>query len=128
MITRITIKSESGYGPLEKAYKDRLTITRDSIRFEYEPLKETPHNPAVHWTETSSDPQFSFMFANLCQEVKKIMSREEELTGTEHDLTTFSIMYDNGKKDERTFRISDDEFVLCFTIIDQMVKMVHQTP
>ena len=32
MITRITIKSESGYGPLEKSCKDRLKITRNSIR------------------------------------------------------------------------------------------------
>ncbi len=128
MITRITIKSESGYGPLEKSYKDRLTITRDLIRFEYEPFKPTDKNPAVHWTETSSEPQFSFMFANLCREVEQIMNSEEEFTGMEYDLTTFSIMYDNGKKDERTFRISDEEFVLCFTIIDQMVKMVHQKP
>ena len=34
MITRITIKSE----PADRSYKDRLTITRSSVRYENEPL------------------------------------------------------------------------------------------
>lgn len=30
-IIRITIKGESGYGPVDEAYSDKVTIDRDSI-------------------------------------------------------------------------------------------------
>ena len=49
-IIRIIIKGGSGYGPVDEAYSDKVTIDLDSIRYEYEPVVEseinTP-NPAV---------------------------------------------------------------------------------
>ncbi len=40
-IIRIVIKGESGYCSVDDAYNDKITITRDSIRYEYKPMKQT---------------------------------------------------------------------------------------
>lgn len=34
-IIRIFIKGESGYGPVDEAFTDKVTIDLDSIRYEY---------------------------------------------------------------------------------------------
>lgn len=36
-IIRITIKGASGYGSVDKAYEDRLSLTSSSISYEYKP-------------------------------------------------------------------------------------------
>ena len=43
-IIRISIKGESGYGPVDEAYSDKVTIDRGSIRYEYEPVIESDIN------------------------------------------------------------------------------------
>ena len=127
MITRITIKSESAYGPIEKSYKDRLTITRSSVRYEYEPLKPTNRNQPQKWTATNPSAQFGSMFRNLCEEVQNIFdSVPYEYASGDHDITTFTIMYDNGEKEERRFSLPDETFTVCFTIVDQMVKSANR--
>ena len=122
MITRITIHSESAYGPVDRAYKDRLTVTRSSVRYEYEPLKATSSHQPEKWTVTSRDPRFEQMFRNLCGEVRQLMERADDYEGGNHDTTTFVLMYDNGEKEERTMSLPDETFTVCFTIVDQMVK------
>ena len=37
-IIRIVIKGGSGYGPVDEAFSDKVTIDCDSIRYEYTPL------------------------------------------------------------------------------------------
>ena len=127
MITRITIRSESAYGPIEKSYKDRLTITRSSVRYEYEPLKPTDRNPPQKWTATNNSAQFGSMFRNLSEEVQSIFDNipYDHASGY-HDITTFTIMYDNGEKTERRFSLPDETFTVCFTIVDQMVKSANR--
>lgn len=41
-VTRITVKSVSGYGPWEESYKDVLTLTKDHIQYAYAPAVESP--------------------------------------------------------------------------------------
>ena len=36
-ITRIVIKGSSGYGCYDEAFNDKVTITKDSISYEYVP-------------------------------------------------------------------------------------------
>lgn len=43
-IIRIIIKSESGYGPVDEAFTDKVTIDHDSIRYEYRPVMESKIN------------------------------------------------------------------------------------
>ena len=43
-IIRIIIKGESGYGPVDEAFTDKVTIDHDSIRYEYRPVMESKIN------------------------------------------------------------------------------------
>ena len=40
-IIRIIIKGEFGYGPVDEAFTDKVTIDLDSIRYEYKPVVES---------------------------------------------------------------------------------------
>ena len=106
MITRITI--ESG---------DKFTITHDSIRYE-EPA--TGHR----WTVTSSAPSFEKMFGNLVEEVENLTTLAGRWDGGEK--TVFTLTEDNGKKTKYILNQPEEEYTVCFTIIDQMVRHASQ--
>ena len=142
MITRITIKSE----PADRSSKDRLTVTRSSVRYEYEPstvgksagtgtgtgagmgARAWTGGQGKKWTVSSRTEAFETMFRNLCAEVAEIMSLPDAdpRTNAANDgsvpYTTFVVMYDDGKKEERTLTVPDETYTVCFTIIDQMVR------
>ena len=46
-IVKIVIKSTSGFGPIDQAYNDKITITPESISYEYKPYEETDSNPRI---------------------------------------------------------------------------------
>ena len=47
-IIRIVIKGGSGYGPVDEAFSDKVTIDRDSIRYEYTPVVESEINIYIY--------------------------------------------------------------------------------
>ena len=55
-IIRISIKGESGYGPVDEAYSDKVTIDRGSIRYEYEPVIESDINAPRKWSYKTTSP------------------------------------------------------------------------
>lgn len=44
-ITRIVIKGSSGYCCVDEAFNDKVTITEESISYEYVPYVESEINP-----------------------------------------------------------------------------------
>ena len=46
-IIRIVIKGSSGYCCYDEAYNDKVTITDDSISYEYIPVVESEINPYI---------------------------------------------------------------------------------
>ena len=86
------------------------------MRYENEPERGgTPRK----WTVSSPSPAFEKMFANLCEEVQTLMEMEE---GNGSTATAFTVMYDDGNKEERILRQPDEVYTVCFTIVDQMVR------
>lgn len=135
MITRITIKSE----PADRSSRDRITVTRSSVRYEYEPSVPSPSSSGgagarawtgrqgKKWTVTSRTKAFETMFRNLCEEVADIMNLPEPdplAAGNAGSVTftSFTVMHDDGEKEERTLAVPDETYTVCFTIIDQMVR------
>ena len=49
-IIRIVIKGGSGYGPVDEAFSDKVTIDCDSIRYEYKPVVESEINTPRKWS------------------------------------------------------------------------------
>ena len=73
-IIRVVIKGSSGYGPVEEAYNDKVTITRDSIRYEYTPYLASETNPVRKWSYKTTSPIFQKEFDTLTLLMPKVMT------------------------------------------------------
>ena len=127
-IIRIIIKGGSGYGPVDEAYSDKVTIERDSIRYEYEPAVESDINVPRKWSYRTTSPIFLKLFAEAADAVEKILNREEGPFVTDLGVTTFTVTYADKTKATRDFILPGDEFKECFYIIKQMVPSCEYTP
>ena len=127
-IIRIIIKGGSGYGPVDEAYSDKITINRDSVRYEYEPVVESNINVPRKWSYRTTSPIFQKLFTEAAAAVERILNREEELFVTDIGVTTFMIRYADKTKATRDFFLPGDEFKECFDIVKQMVPGCEYTP
>ena len=128
-IIRISIKGESGYCSAEEAYKDKVTITRDSIRYEYRPQyggSET--NIARNWSYKTTSSVFQKKFDELAALVPEVLTREEIPFVTDIGESTFVITYSDKSKKTRSFFLPGDEFISVFSIVKQMVPGCEYIP
>jgi hypothetical protein len=127
-IIRITIKGGSGYGPVDEAYSDKVIIDRDSIRYEYKPVRESEINMPGKWSYKTSSPVFQKLFREAAAAVEAILNREEDLFVTDLGVTTFTVTYADKTRVSRDFILPADDFKACFAIIKQMVPECEYTP
>lgn len=127
-IIRITIKGESGYGPVDEAYSDKVTVDLDSIRYEYKPVLESEINVPRKWSYKTTSPIFRKLFNEAATAVESILHWDEEPFVTDLGATTFSVTYADKTKATRDFILPGDDFKECFAIIKQMVPGCEYTP
>ncbi len=127
-IIRIVIKGCSGYGPVDEAFSDKVTIDRDSIRYEYKPVVESEINIPRKWSYKTSSPIFQKLFRDAAAAVEDILGWEEGPFVTDMGITTFTVTYADKSKVTRDFFLPGDEFKECFAIIKQMVPGCEYTP
>ena len=127
-IIRITIKGESGYGPVDEAYSDKVTIDRDSIRYEYKPVVESEINTSRKWSYKTCSPIFQKLFREVAIAVEDILNRKDETFVTDIGVTSFTVTYADKTKVTRDFFILRDNFKKCFDIIKQMVPGCEYMP
>ena len=75
---KIVIKSTSGFCPVEYAYNDKLTITANSIVYEYKPYFESDNSLNVRrkWSYKTTNSIFSLVFEKIAVAVDEILSRD----------------------------------------------------
>ena len=127
-IIRIIIKGGSGYGPVDEAYSDKVTIDHDSIRYEYEPVVENDINAPRKLSYKTTSPIFQKLFTEAATAVEGILNREEGPFVTDLGVTTFTVTYADKTKATRDFILPGDEFKECFDIVKQMVPGCEYTP
>ena len=127
-IIMIAIKGESGYDPDDEAYSDKLTIDRDSIRYESKPEMESEINMSRKWSYKTSSPIFKKLFRETAVAVVDILNWELRPFVIDLGVTTFTITYADKTKAKRDFILPGDEFKECFTIIKKMVPGCEYTP
>ena len=127
-IIRIIIKGESGYGPVDEAFTDKVTIDLDSIRYEYKPVVESKINVPRKWSYKTSSPIFQKRFKEVADSVETILHWEEKPFVTDIGVTTFVVIYADKTKSTRDFFLPGDDFKECFTIIKQMVPGCEYVP
>ena len=128
-IIRITIKSEPGFCCVEEAYRDKITITKDSIRYEYTPRIESERNVSRKWSYKTTSPIYQKLFKNAVLAVEAILNWEmNPFDADDVGVTTFTVTYDDKSKQTREYFLSGDDFRECFSIIKQMVPGCEYIP
>ena len=105
-IIRIIIKGESGYGPVDEAFTDKVTIDLDSIRYEYKPVVESKINVPRKWSYKTSSPIFQKRFKEVADSVDTILHWEERPFVTDIGVTTFAVTYADKTKNHERFHSS----------------------
>lgn len=125
-VIRIVIKGESGYGPIDEAYTDKVTIDRESIRYEYKPMVGS--NSVRKWSYKTNSPNFQKLFMEAGNAVDTVMNWKEASFVMDIGATTFVVTYADKTKRERDFFLPGDDFKDCFAVIKQMVPGCENTP
>ena len=99
-IVKVIIKSESGYGPVDEAYKDKLTITRDSIMYDCNPYCESDIVKTHKWKYKTNSFLFEQLFDNICEIIPRYLDSDEILYCTDIGPTDITVVYDD--KSRRT--------------------------
>ena len=60
-IIRIVIKGAWGYCCIDEAFNDKVTITSESISYEYVPAIETERNSKRKWSYKTTSPLFKII-------------------------------------------------------------------
>ncbi len=127
-IIRIIIMGESGYGPVDEAFTDKVTIDLDSIRYEYKPVVESKINVPRKWSYKTSSPIFQKRFKEVADSVETILHREEKPFVTDIGVTTFAVTYADKTQATRDFILPGDDFKERFAMIKQMVPACEYVP
>ena len=125
-VIRIVIKGESGYGPIDEAYTEKVTIDRESIRYDYKPM--TKSNSVRKWSYKTNTPKFQKLFMEAVNAVDTVMNWKESSFVMDIGATTFVVTYADKTKRERDFFLPGDDFKDCFAVIKQMVPGLENTP
>lgn len=128
MITKIVIKSESGYCCVDDAYKYTLTIMAESIAYLYNPYLESETNPARKWRYTTTSPVFRTLWEQLTETIRCALSHDGEPWVTDIGDTTFIITYDDGTKVKKEYGLPSDTFQDTFRIVKKMVPGCETVP
>ena len=127
-IRKITIKGFSGYGPYDEAYEDKITLTTDSISYEYIPTVESEINPKRKWRYTTNSPIFSTTYDRISKLIEEILQKEIEAFCTDIGGMEFSLLYTNKSRVKKHYWLPADHFYEVVKLIRTMVPQTEYTP
>lgn len=127
-IIKIVIKGTSGWCCADEAYDDRVTVTEESIAYEYHPKIEKEINPSRKWSYKTTSPIFKKLYSDLLEIMPTIVNRDSFIFCTDVGWIEFIISYSDKIKFKARFFCTGDEFKDCFQIIKHMVPKSEYIP
>lgn len=127
-IIKIVIKGASGYCCIDEAFNDKMTITPDSILYEYVPAVESEMNPKRKWSYKTNSPIFKMQYDLLTSLMPGVTDRDEDIFCTDIGGIEFVITYADKTKFHKTFWTPSDYFESQFKVIKTMVPECEYTP
>ena len=127
-IIRIVIKGASGYCCSDEAYNDKVTITSDSIAYEYIPFLESELNPKRKWSYKTDSPLFKVLYSNVVEMLPRYLEEDIERFCTDIGGIEFIITYSDKTKYKNIFWVPGDDFLDLFKVIKQMIPATEYTP
>lgn len=127
-IIRIVIKGASGYCCSDEAYNDKVTITSDSIAYEYIPFLESDLNPKRKWSYKTDSPLFKTLYSNVVEMLPRYLEEDIERFCTDIGGIEFIVTYSDKTKYKNIFWVPGDDFLDLFKVIKQMIPTTEYTP
>lgn len=127
-IKRVLIKGASGLGPIDEAYRDKITIERSGIRYDYVPLEPSGNNVPLGWSYRTNNPAFAELFDHLARLLPGVLDRPDDLGVTDVGGIEFSVTYDDGTRARRLFWMTAESFQECFAVIRRMLPSFEEAP
>ena len=129
-IKRISISSSSGYGAVDDAYSEKLSLTPESMRYEYQPILESDYNPSQKWSYRTTSSKFEQLFRVAAENAEKIVNWDDDIIALDVGCISFTLTYADGEKIKREFWAPEDSEVFgdCFFIIRQMIPPCENLP
>ena len=129
-ITTISIGRTSDFGSVEDSFYEELTVTCDSISYEYKPGMETEFNKSEEWFYRTTRPAFQELFRQAAAAAVEGINHVEEKFVTDIGFASISVTYADGTSLERTLYFSEDRSELkeCLSLIQQMVPEGESIP
>ena len=127
-IIRIVIKGSSGYGCVDEAFHDKLTLTEGSISYEYIPYIETEINPKSKWSYKTNSMMFKVCYKRIAGMIPAVIENPIITFSVDTGKIEFIITYSNKEKFKGTYDSGDDRFKELFNEIKQLVPEEEFTP
>lgn len=129
-IVRIVIKGASGYGPVDMAYEDKITLTDSSISYEYKPhpMSNPETNAYRKWSYKTTSPEFKEVFQAVADRTLDIINCEDELMACDIGPTEIIVTYDDKHREHECFFCPSEYFREWFLLIKQLVPSFEKTP
>lgn len=127
-IMKVVIKSSSNSCNRNEMYHDKITITKESITYEYKPLIESQTNPSRKWLYKTNSPIFRLKYEELKDLLPKIKEKPIDHCYVDTNNIEFIITYSDNSRQYITFLVSSNYFEPEFKIIKSMVPECEYTP
>lgn len=110
-VTKIIIKTSSGYVPNKDAYEDEMILDRKSIHYRFQPNYQAFINQSRDWTFTTSNMDYELMFESLSHYVLSVLNHKDAYLGMQDEGSiSFSVTYDDNTSDFFEFECSPTDF------------------
>ena len=130
-IIKIVIKGASGYGSVDEAYEDKVTITPSSISYEYTPHPYAHSDTNIHrkWSYTTSSPVFRELFEAIAAKVPEYLyNNDEVLMALDIGPIDLIATFEDKPKESLHLFCPSEYFADLFRLIKQMVPGCEDIP
>lgn len=127
-ITRIVIKRYIGYFDDPKFTSNKVTVTENSIAYEYVPQYEFQHPGIIKWSYKTNNPIFQETYSEIVQMIPEILAKKLDIRAMDIGPIEFTITYSDKTRVRRTFEIDGDFFKDLFALIKRLVPMMEEVP
>ena len=127
-IKRITITSHSGNVTMDGVYEDKLSITAESITYEYKPFRPSAKNPLVKWSHRTNSVEFAKQFKTICKLTEKAFTKKRNESYDDVGAIGFCITYTDNTRTVKETDAWDNSYVELFDAIREMLPQSERVP
>ena len=129
-IIKIVIKGASGYGSVDDAYEDKVTLTESSISYEYKPHPMSQSEMNVHrkWSYKTDSPLFKSIFNEVADRTPEYLYSTNKEFACDIGPTIITATFEDKHKETVNCFSPSELFYEYFQLIKTLVPACEDIP